>query len=639
VANKNEVKMQQKLSRIIATVLCLILVLGVAPQAWGQYIDSNQEALALSDDNSSVANDATDSGSKAGTSTGSPELDNGSDQGNNPGIDDLPDNSGADNPNNTDQVGSIEDPEAINQSDSDKKTTDVNTDQLKIEAVPSIQFRTHVQLKGWQQWSPSGSANGTTGESLRLEAVEIKLDNANGSVNYNAHVEGLGWQKNTSSPSTWFKDGATAGTSGQSKRVEAFQISLTGAIASQYDIYYRCHVQDLGWLAWAKNGAMAGTAGMAFKVEALQIQLVDKNNASDQAPNNSNNISEAATRNAYVDRNSISISTTAHVQDYGWLGAVALGQIAGTTGQSKRVEAIKINLNSGSLSSNISYSGHVQNIGWQSYVQNGGLAGTTGELKRIEAIKINLTGDITEFFDFYYRVHAQNYGWLGWARSDQIAGTIGKSFRLEAVQLMIVPKNGPAPGSTANPYPHSKIYLDAGHGPDGTGIGVYDPGAGGNGLWEYDLTKDLVTLTAQYARNIYGLDVYANTSGGDYRLRQSKAVNNGCTSFVSIHFNATGNGTGRGFESYIHSYNAPPRSAELQSIMHSSLVRAYSLSTTPNRGVKQAELAVCGGPLPATLLEIAFIDNASDMNNYMSRKDSIARELALGLFQAEQLGL
>lgn len=38
------------------------------------------------------------------------------------------------------------------------------------------------------------------------------------------------------------------------------------------------------------------------------------------------------------------VNVQAHVQDYGWLGTVGNGQIAGTTGQNKRLEGLKITL-------------------------------------------------------------------------------------------------------------------------------------------------------------------------------------------------------------------------------------------------------------------------------------------------------
>jgi len=71
-------------------------------------------------------------------------------------------------------------------------------------------------------------------------------------------------------------DGAQAGITGQSKRMEAIEIALTGTMASRYDVYYRVHVQTYGWLDWAKNGEMAGTSGLSKRMEAIQVVLVPK---------------------------------------------------------------------------------------------------------------------------------------------------------------------------------------------------------------------------------------------------------------------------------------------------------------------------------------------------------------------------
>ena len=52
----------------------------------------------------------------------------------------------------------------------------------------------------------------------------------------------------------YVENGATSGTTGEAKRVEAIKIELTGTEAQNYDIYYRAHCQTYGWLDWAKNG-------------------------------------------------------------------------------------------------------------------------------------------------------------------------------------------------------------------------------------------------------------------------------------------------------------------------------------------------------------------------------------------------
>ena len=121
------------------------------------------------------------------------------------------------------------------------------------------------------------------------------------------------------------------------------------------------------------------------------------------------------------------------------------GMLAGTTGESKRVEAIKISLSNPSIAGNIEYSTHVQDIGWQTSVKNGKIAGTTGESKRVEAIKIKLSGEIAKQCDVYYRVHVQDYGWLGWAKNNEPAGTEGLSKRVEAIEIRVVTKGESAP--------------------------------------------------------------------------------------------------------------------------------------------------------------------------------------------------
>lgn len=295
---------------------------------------------------------------------------------------------------------------------------------------PSVTYQTHVQDYGWQEWKNDGEMSGTSGLSKRLEGINIKLQNLSGSVEYQTHVQDIGWQG-------WKSNGAMAGTSGQSKRLEAIKIKLSGDAANKYDIYYRVHAQDYGWLGWAKNGESAGSEGYSKRLEGIEIKLVKKGGA---AP--------GSTSRPFVCK---TITYQTHVQNIGWQAEKVDGEVSGTSGQSLRLEAIKIKLGS-SIDGGLTYATHVQDIGWQSFVSNGQLSGTSGQSKRLEAIKINLTGNAANQYDVYYRVHAQNLGWLGWAKNGQSAGTAGYSYRLEAIQIVLVPKGGSAPGSTTNHY-------------------------------------------------------------------------------------------------------------------------------------------------------------------------------------------
>ena len=100
----------------------------------------------------------------------------------------------------------------------------------------------------------------------------------------------------------------------------------------------------------------------------------------------------------------------------------------------------------------VNYSTHVQDIGWQGWKANGQMAGTSGQSKRLEAIRIKLTGEMAKQYDIYYRVHSQEFGWLGWAKNGESAGTEGYSYRLEAIQIQLVKKGSSAPGSTSNKF-------------------------------------------------------------------------------------------------------------------------------------------------------------------------------------------
>ena len=133
------------------------------------------------------------------------------------------------------------------------------------------------------------------------------------------------------------------------------------------------------------------------------------------------------------------IAYSAHVKSYGWLNYVSDGQTAGTTGESRRLEAVKIRLEDCSISeAGVRYRVHVQAKGWLPYVQDDQIAGTTGESRRAEAIQIELVN--LPDYTVEYRVHMKDKGWSAWVRDGAIAGTTGESRRIEAVQVQISKK-------------------------------------------------------------------------------------------------------------------------------------------------------------------------------------------------------
>lgn len=141
-------------------------------------------------------------------------------------------------------------------------------------AAPGVSCRGQVQSVGWQAAVENGALCGTTGRSLRLEAVKAALTGTQGaSVTYAAYVQHTGWQ-------TPVSGGGVAGTVGASLRMEAFRVTLSGL--SGYAVRYRAYVQRIGWMAWQEtadgtginSAGIAGTMGRSLRVEALEIEIV-----------------------------------------------------------------------------------------------------------------------------------------------------------------------------------------------------------------------------------------------------------------------------------------------------------------------------------------------------------------------------
>ena len=119
-----------------------------------------------------------------------------------------------------------------------------------------------------------------------------------------------------------------------------------------------------------------------------------------------------------------------HIQDIGWTDWEKAGDIAGTEGQAKRIEAIILEGHNGL---DLSYRVHMQDKGWSNWVSNGQVAGTTGQSRRIEAIEIksNKTLEVQE--------HIENVGWMPSSKGTEIRiGTEGKSLRLEAFKINVL---------------------------------------------------------------------------------------------------------------------------------------------------------------------------------------------------------
>jgi len=319
------------------------------------------------------------------------------------------------------------------------KTVFITKDTFDVTAstdgAQHIEYRTHVENVGWQNYSADGAMAGTSGKSLRLEGINIKIENGayTGGIEYMTHIQDIGWEN------AWSADGAMSGTSGKCLRLEAIKIRLTGEMAENYDIYYRVHAENIGWMGWAKNGEIAGTSGYSYRLEAIQIELVEKGGT--PADKGITSVTDKAYARPLVSYN-------VHCENIGWMENVTDGAMAGTSGRCLRLEAIHIKLKNQEFEGSVEYRTHIENIGWEdAYSSDGAMSGTSGQSLRLEAIQIRLTGEMVENYDVYYRVHAENIGWMGWAKNDERAGTAHYSYRLEAIQIQLVPKGESAPSN------------------------------------------------------------------------------------------------------------------------------------------------------------------------------------------------
>lgn len=191
-----------------------------------------------------------------------------------------------------------------------------------------------------------------------------------------------------------------------------------------------------------------------------------------------------------------------------------------------------------------------------------------------------------------------------------------------------------------------KIYLDAGHGGN-------DPGACANGLKEKDLTLDAARgigrrLEAAGVQVVYSRKTDVNAGEVSARGRAAK----GCDYFLSLHFNAGG---GSGSEIYCNCRETMGTTEALLRDALKPLVgyrkiasRRYDsgafvsrtvVNSPPYRFVDTVNATDYYGVLrgcwsagvSGDLLEIAFIDNAININAYLDHKvevwDGIARAI------------
>ena len=134
-----------------------------------------------------------------------------------------------------------------------------------------ICYVAHVQNIGWQSWVCDGAEAGTTGMSLRMEALAIATSPAAGPVCADAHVQNIGWQGWQCARRPLRV--VTVGTTGESLRMEALSLMLpSGDGTSASTVCATAHVQNIGWMGQVCGPAVTvGTTGQSLRMEAVEI--------------------------------------------------------------------------------------------------------------------------------------------------------------------------------------------------------------------------------------------------------------------------------------------------------------------------------------------------------------------------------
>lgn len=128
-----------------------------------------------------------------------------------------------------------------------------------------------------------------------------------------------------------------------------------------------------------------------------------------------------------------------HIAFDGWTNWVEEGNYCGTTGESKRLEAIRIRIKNDNLK--IEAMAHIETDGWVDYgvIDENTIIGTTGESKRLECLRLKIYDKTSGEIKGRFMVHLEDYGNSPFTNADGIAtlGTTGQSLRIEGIKIEI----------------------------------------------------------------------------------------------------------------------------------------------------------------------------------------------------------
>ena len=182
------------------------------------------------------------------------------------------------------------------------------------------------------------------------------------------------------------------------------------------------------WVIWNKGSKDCPKSHVAMfskRVSANVIEAYGQNQNGKKYFNfanvNTNGILGVLRPRTYLSK----LRYRGHIQTYGWTDWKYSGEICGTTGEQKRLEAIQIDFE------DVEAKAHIQKDGWVDYgkINKDTVIGTTGEFKRLECLQLK--------GNFKFKVHIEKSGWTCFTDADGICtlGSVGQQLRIEAIEI------------------------------------------------------------------------------------------------------------------------------------------------------------------------------------------------------------
>ena len=129
-----------------------------------------------------------------------------------------------------------------------------------------IAYAGHVQDIGWTSAVADGATCGTVGQAKRLEAIQIDTRLSGLDIYAKAHIANEGWHDYGK-----VNNDTVIGTVGKAEALECLCLNCTNA-----NVVYRVHQANIGWSSWTKADGIStlGSVGQSLQLEAVQIKVI-----------------------------------------------------------------------------------------------------------------------------------------------------------------------------------------------------------------------------------------------------------------------------------------------------------------------------------------------------------------------------